>query len=74
MIGPSNTDNVDMELKKGSTQLTDKENPVGQVLEPIYSDKSGDGLNYLMYNDQVPDGSCTTTRGHTKGKSPLTHD
>ena len=54
-------------LKKGTKLLTEKDNPAGRILDPIYSGKVEDGVNYILYNDQVPDGPTTTTRGHTKG-------
>ena len=55
-------------LKKGTKLLTEKDNPAGRVLDPIYSGKVENGVNYILYNDQVPDGPTTTTRGHTKGR------
>ena len=59
-------DNVHTELTLGTKQLTDSSNPVGRVLEPIYSNSHN--TNYLLYNDEVPDGPTTSNRGHTKGK------
>ncbi|KAL5262892.1 hypothetical protein ACHWQZ_G008331 [Mnemiopsis leidyi] len=58
-------DDINPDLKKGTKLLTEGDNPVGRILDPIYSGRAG--VNYILYNDQVPDGPTTNTRGHTKG-------
>ena len=49
---------------QGSLTLDDEENPVAQVLNLMYIENQ----NYIIYNDQTPDGNDHQNRGHTKGE------
>jgi len=60
-------------LAASKSNLDNLNNAVSRTLAPIYKSslstnetKSGD-VNYMMYNDEVPDGKVSTNRGHTKG-------
>ena len=55
-------------LKISRSNLTCESNPVGKTIAGIYS---GRIENYLMYNDEVPDGPTTYNRGHTKGGTTM---
>lgn len=53
-------------LVKCEPDLNDPLCAIGRTLSPIYSN-STKGLNYLMYNDEVPGGMKIFDRGHAKG-------
>ena len=55
-------------LKAISAELTDEGSPIARTIAGIYK---GTADNYLMYNDQVPDGPVSHRRGHTKGEMNL---
>jgi len=57
-------------LVKSEPDLNDPSCAIGRTLAPIYStslNSSRGGLNYLMYNDEVPGGMKIFDRGHAKG-------
>jgi hypothetical protein len=51
-------------LVAGSRDVTDKESLFGKQLAGIYA---GNGVNYVFYNDQTPDGKYSLDYGHSKG-------
>eukprot|EP00116_Pleurobrachia_bachei_P006009 sb/3466271/ len=50
-------------VKKGKYDVIDVRNPLARTLYPLYKGR----VNYIMYNDQTPDGRKSDVRGHTKG-------
>jgi deoxyribonuclease-2 len=51
-------------LSSSSKQVTDADSLLGKQLAGIYS---GSAPNYVVYNDQTPDGKYSTDYGHSKG-------
>ena len=39
----------------------------GRTLQPLYDEPDRAGLIYAFYNDAMPNGTTTATKGHTKG-------
>ena len=39
----------------------------GRTLTPVYDDPERDSLIYVFYNDEKPDGSTSSVKGHAKG-------
>lgn len=54
-------------LAASNSDLNNLNNAVSRTLAPIYKSNGTRGINYLMYNDEVPDGKVSNNRGHTKG-------
>mmetsp|Transcript_43274 Transcript_43274/g.78776 ORF Transcript_43274/g.78776 Transcript_43274/m.78776 type:complete len:355 (-) Transcript_43274:91-1155(-) len=48
----------------GTKAVTSEDSLLGQVLKGVYS---GSVKNFIMYNDQQPDGKESSTYGHSKG-------
>ncbi|RWS18440.1 plancitoxin-1-like protein [Leptotrombidium deliense] len=46
--------------------VTDDESIFAQTLQQLYSDEN-EQHSYVLYSDQLPDGSETSAYGHTKG-------
>jgi deoxyribonuclease-2 len=51
-------------LKPGKGKVTDADSLLGRQMEGVYS---GHDANYVMYNDQTPDGQYSLKYGHSKG-------
>ncbi|CAK0885292.1 unnamed protein product [Prorocentrum cordatum] len=51
-------------LKPGEGKVTDADSLLGRQIEGVYS---GRDVNYVMYNDQTPDGNYSLEYGHSKG-------
>ena len=47
--------------------IDDPASPPGLTLTPVYDAPERDDLQYVFYNDEWPDGSSSSTKGHTKG-------
>ncbi|XP_043189703.1 deoxyribonuclease-2-alpha-like [Amphibalanus amphitrite] len=47
--------------------IDNPQSPPGLTLADVYDQPERDGLQYVFYNDEWPDGSTTSTEGHTKG-------
>ena len=55
-------------LRTISNDLNDKNNPIARTIDGIYQRTTD---NYLMYNDETPNGKISEKRGHTKGETAL---
>ena len=50
--------------RQGGSPVTETTSLLGKTLSGVYD---GSITNYVFYNDQLPDGSYSTTYGHSKG-------
>lgn len=48
-------------------QITDASSAAGLTIQQIYDGASSSSNGYVMYNDEIPGGSTSTTYGHSKG-------
>jgi len=58
------TSDMKEDFVNGTKDVTSEDSLLGQPLKGVYD---GSVKNFIMYNDQQPDGSQTSTYGHSKG-------
>jgi len=52
---------------QNTSSLQDAKMLLTYTLDQVYANAASDSVGYYMYNDEKPDGSTSSYRGHTKG-------
>ncbi|TKR82396.1 hypothetical protein L596_016127 [Steinernema carpocapsae] len=63
----SNMNTEMTDWSKSPLNISDPNGPVGSTVGQIFSRKNDHSVFYLVFNDQMPNGTTSSYRGHTKG-------